>query len=140
MSEKITMPEVNKRRQYSNINVMQIIHYRLPLAGFISILHRVSGALMFLLLPFILFLFDSSLTSESTFVFLQGYVSHPIIKLVILAISWSYLHHFCAGIRHLVMDMHIGLSKEGAAASAKVVFAFSLPLTLLVALKLFGAF
>jgi succinate dehydrogenase / fumarate reductase cytochrome b subunit len=110
------------------------------LAGFISILHRVSGALMFLLLPFILFLFDSSLTSESTFVFLQGYVSHPIIKLVILALSWSYLHHFCAGIRHLVMDMHIGLSKEGAAASAKVVFAFSLPLTLLVALKLFGAF
>jgi succinate dehydrogenase / fumarate reductase cytochrome b subunit len=134
------MPEATKPRRFTNIHVLQIIQYRLPVAGFISILHRVSGALMFLLLPFILFLFDKSITSEISFAFLQGYVSHPLVKLVILAVAWAYLHHFCAGIRHLIMDMHIGLSKEGAAKSARLVFAVSLPLTALVALKLFGAF
>lgn len=134
------MPEATKSRRFTNIHVLQIIRYRLPAAGMISILHRISGALMFLLLPFILYLFDQSITSEISFAYLQGYASHPLVKLAILALAWAYLHHFCAGIRHLVMDMHIGLSKEGAAKSAKIVFAVSLPLTALVALKLFGAF
>lgn len=134
------MPEATKPRRFTNIHVLQIIRYRLPAAGMISILHRISGALMFLLLPFVLYLFDQSITSEISFAYLQGYASHPLVKLAILALAWAYLHHFCAGIRHLVMDMHIGLSKEGAAKSAKIVFAVSLPLTALVALKLFGAF
>lgn len=134
------MPEVTKPRRFTNIHVLQIIRYRLPAAGIISILHRISGALMFLLLPFILFLFDKSVTSELSFAFLQGYASHPLVKLAVLALAWAYLHHFCAGIRHLIMDMHIGLSKEGAAKSATAVLAISLPLTALVALKLFGVF
>lgn len=134
------MSQTAKPRRFTNIHVLQIIRYRLPAAGMISIFHRVSGALLFLLLPFLLFLFDKSITSEISFAFLQGYASHPLVKLVILACAWAYLHHFCAGIRHLVMDLHIGLSKEGAAKSAHIVFAVSLPLTALVALKLFGAF
>lgn len=134
------MPEATTPRRFTNIHVLQIIRYRLPIAGFVSILHRVSGALMFLLLPFILFLFDQSITSETTFEFLKGYASHPLVKLVILALAWSYLHHFCAGIRHLVMDLHIGLSKEEAGKSATIVMVVSLALTALVALKLFGAF
>ncbi len=134
------MPEVTTPRRFTNIHVMQIIRYRLPAAGMVSILHRISGALMFVLLPFILYLFDKSITSEISFGFLQGYVSHPLVKLAILALVWGYLHHFCAGIRHLVMDLHIGLSKEEAAQSAKSVLAISLALTVLVALKLFGAF
>lgn len=134
------MPEATKSRRFTNIHVLQIIRYRLPAAGVISILHRVSGALMFLLLPFILYLFDKSITSELSFAYLEGYASHPLVKLAILGVAWAYLHHFCAGIRHLIMDMHIGLTKEGAAKSAKMVFAVSLPLTALVALKLFGAF
>ncbi len=134
------MSQTTKPRRFTNIHVLQIIRYRLPAAGMISIFHRVSGALLFLLLPFLLFLFDKSITSEISYAFLQGYASHPLVKLVILACAWSYLHHFCAGIRHLIMDLQIGLSKEGAAKSANIVFIVSLPLTALVALKLFGAF
>ena len=128
------------RKRFTNIHIAQIIHYRLPLAGLVSILHRVSGARMFLLLPFILYLFEQSITSEISFAYLQGLVSGWFVKLVILALSWAYLHHFCAGVRHLVMDAHIGLSKEGARQSATAVFAVSVPLALLVALKLFGVF
>jgi len=115
------------------------MNYSLPLAGVVSILHRVSGALMFLLLPFVLYLFEKSITSEISFNYLQGYVRHWSVKLAILALSWAYLHHLCGGIRHLIMDAHIGLTKEGARKSARIVFAVSLPLTALVALKLFGA-
>ncbi len=134
------MPEVATPRRYTNIHVLQIIRYRLPAAGIVSTLHRISGALMFLLLPFILYLFDKSITSEISFEYLKGYVSHPLVKLAVLVVCWGYLQHFCAGIRHLIMDMHIGLTKEEAAKSAKTVLAVSLTLTALVALKLFGAF
>jgi succinate dehydrogenase / fumarate reductase cytochrome b subunit len=133
------MPEPSQKR-FTNINIAQIIRYRLPAAGMVSILHRVSGAMMFLLLPFILYLFDLSITSEISFAYLQGFASHWFVKLMILAISWGYLHHFCGGIRHLIMDAHIGLTKEGSRNSARVVFVVSLPLTLLVAFKLYGAF
>jgi succinate dehydrogenase / fumarate reductase cytochrome b subunit len=128
------------RRQFRNIHVTQILKYRLPLAGLISILHRVSGALMFLLLPFVLYLLDKSLMSEISFDYLKGITSHWFVKLVILALAWAYLHHFCAGIRHLLMDVHMGLDKDSARKSSVAVFAVSLPLTALVALKLFGAF
>jgi succinate dehydrogenase / fumarate reductase cytochrome b subunit len=128
------------RKQFTNIHITQLMNYRLPAAGMVSIFHRISGFLMFLLLPFILYLFEQSITSEISFAHLQGYVSHWLVKLFILALSWAYLHHFCAGIRHLIMDMHIGLSKEGAGKSAMTVFAVSVPLAVLVALKLFGAF
>ena len=128
------------RPQYSNIHVTQLMHYRLPLAGVVSILHRISGALMFLLLPFVLYLLERSITSEISFDYLRGFASQWYIKLIILALSWAYLHHFAAGIRHLFMDMHLGLSKEGSRHSAASVLAISLFLTLLVALKLFGVF
>ncbi|AMO94855.1 succinate dehydrogenase, cytochrome b556 subunit [Collimonas fungivorans] len=128
------------RPQFRNINITQIVGYRLPLAGIISILHRISGLLMFLLLPFILFLLDKSLVSESSFEYFKGFTSNWFVKLVILALSWAYLHHFCAGIRHLVMDNHIGLTKDSARKSAAGVLIISVPLALIVALKLFGAF
>ncbi len=134
------MPEVTTPRRFTNIHVTQIVRYRLPAAGIVSILHRISGAMLFVLLPFILYLFDKSITSEISFSYLQGYASHPLVKLAILAVVWGYLQHFCAGIRHLVMDLHIGLGKHEAALSAKTVIAVSTVLTALVALKLFGAF
>ncbi|RJG05865.1 succinate dehydrogenase, cytochrome b556 subunit [Noviherbaspirillum cavernae] len=132
---------VNKnRRQFGVMRFADVMHYRLPLAGYISILHRVSGALMFFLLPFVLYLLDKSLTSEISFEYLKGFTSHWFAKLLILALVWSYLHHFCAGIRHLFMDFHVGVDKDSARKSSVAVFAVSLPLTALVALKLFGAF
>lgn len=126
------------RPQYSNIHITQLHHYRLPAAGLVSILHRISGALMFLLLPFTLYLLERSLTSESTYDAMRSFASQWYIRLIILALSWAYLHHFLAGIRHLFMDMHYLLSKEGSRNSAITVLALSLFLTLLVALKLFG--
>jgi succinate dehydrogenase / fumarate reductase, cytochrome b subunit len=128
------------RRQFGVMSFAETVHYRLPLAGIVSILHRVSGLLMFALLPFILYLLDKSLTSEISFEYFKGYTSHWLVKLAILALAWSYLHHFCAGVRHLVMDLHIGLDKDSARKSAVGVFAVSLPLAALVALKLFGVF
>jgi succinate dehydrogenase / fumarate reductase cytochrome b subunit len=128
------------RPQYGVMRFTDVMHYRLPLAAYVSILHRISGAIMFLLLPFVLYLLEASLTSESTFEYLKGFASNWFVKLLILALAWSYLHHFCAGIRHLFLDLHIGVDKESGRKSSIGVFAVSVPLTLLVALKLFGAF
>ena len=128
------------RPQYRNIHITQLAGYRLPLAGFVSIMHRISGFLMFLLLPFILFLLDKSLLSETSFESFRNFASHWFVKLVILALSWAYLHHFCAGLRHLVMDLHIGLDKDSARKSAAGVLTISLVLAAVVALKLFGVF
>jgi succinate dehydrogenase / fumarate reductase cytochrome b subunit len=116
------------------------VHYRLPLAGFVSILHRASGALMFLLLPFVLYLLDKSLTSEISFDYFKSFVSHWFVKLVILALVWAYLHHFCAGIRYLFLDFHVGLDKDSARKTSAAVFVVSLSLAVLIALKLFGVF
>ncbi|MFZ6813235.1 succinate dehydrogenase, cytochrome b556 subunit [Undibacterium sp. Rencai35W] len=135
------MSEVVKAKpRFGVMRLIDATGYRLPLAGFVSILHRASGMLMFLLMPFILYLLDKSLTSELSFAVLKNFTSGVFVKLIILAISWAYLHHFCAGIRHLFMDLHIGLNKDSARKSAVGVLAISLPLTALVALKLFGVF
>lgn len=136
------MPEAVKknRPQFRNIHVTQLARYRLPLAGLVSILHRISGALLFLMLPFLLFLLEKSLTSELSFDYFRGIVSHWFVKLVMLALSWAYLHHFCAGVRHLFMDVHIGITKDGSRKSAASVLVVSLLLTALVALKMFGVF
>jgi succinate dehydrogenase / fumarate reductase cytochrome b subunit len=125
---------------YRNINIGQIVAYRLPPAGLISILHRISGFVMFLLLPFVLYLFDRSLTSVGTFNAFKEFTSHWYVKVVILALIWSYLHHFIAGIRHLFMDVHIGLEKESGHNTAIAVLVISLVLWVAFALKTFGVF
>ncbi|MFZ6779546.1 succinate dehydrogenase, cytochrome b556 subunit [Undibacterium sp. Ji83W] len=135
------MSEVVKTKpRFGVMRLIDATGYRLPLAGFVSILHRASGMLMFLLLPFILYLLDKSLTSEATFAELQVLTSGVFVKLVILALSWAYLHHFCAGVRHLLMDLHYGLDKDTARQSAVGVLVTSLVLAALIALKLFGVF
>jgi succinate dehydrogenase / fumarate reductase cytochrome b subunit len=137
------MPEAIKkpRSEFRNIHVFKDLpHYRLPPGGVVSILHRISGFLLFLLLPFTLYLLEKSLMSEISFEHFKGVASHWFVKLVILALVWAYLHHFCAGIRHLIMDAHIAISKDGSHRTAIGVFAVSLPLTVLVGLKLFGVF
>jgi len=129
-----------KRPQFRNIHITQLAGYRLPLAGVVSFMHRVSGFFLFLMLPFILCLLDQSLLSEDTYAAFHGFASHWFVKLIILALSWAYLHHFCAGIRHILMDNHIGVDKVSARKSAVTVLSISITLAVLVALKLFGAF
>jgi len=132
------------RPVYRNIHVTQIVGYRLPPAGIVSILHRVSGALMFLLLPFVIWLFDVSLTSEisyerftSAFVAGVGFLPGWFMKLVALALIWAYLLHFIAGVRHLWMDMTHSVSMVQGQYSALVTLGASGVLTVALGLKLF---
>ena len=138
---------IKQRPVYRNIHVTQILQYRLPPAGIVSILHRVSGALMFLLLPFIVWLMDVSLSSEisyesftSAFSAGIGFVPGWFVKLVVLALIWAYLHHFIAGVRHLWMDMTHSVTKEQGHSSAVVTLASSVVLTVALGAKLFGLF
>ena len=101
-----------KRKQFRNIRIDQILTYRLPAAGVMSILHRISGAGLFLLLPFLIYLLDMSLKSPTDFSKISELISHPIAFVAISGIIWAVIHHFLAGIRHLMLDMHIGLSNE----------------------------
>lgn len=139
-SQSTLLPKARSRPEFRNIHVAQIVRYRLPPAGLVSILHRVSGAALFLLLPLLLWLFDLSLTSELSFVRLREVGSNWFVKLVLLGLVWAFLHHLAAGIRYLVLDLHIGLDKGPSRASALAVFAVSLLLTLIAALKIFGVF
>jgi len=132
---------------YRNIHVSQLLSYRLPPAGVVSILHRVSGALMFLLLPFVIWLFDQSVTSEmsfevfaSAFVAGIGFVPGWFVKLVVLALIWAYLHHAIAGVRHLWMDATHSVTKEQGRSTAIATLALSVVLTLALGAKLFGLY
>ncbi|MFC0401658.1 succinate dehydrogenase, cytochrome b556 subunit [Paraburkholderia rhizosphaerae] len=138
MAEAVKKP----RPEFRNIGIGQILTaYRLPLAGRVSILHRVSGALLFIFLPFLLYLFDQSLTSELSFEVFKVFLSNILVKLITLVLAWAFLFHFCAGIRHLLMDTnHNAVSKEKGKSTSVVVFVVSSLLTLAFALKLFGAF
>ena len=146
MSELAT-PLAKKRREFRNINAFTDLRtYRLPAAGIVSILHRVSGALMFFLMPFIIWMFDTSISSEISFArfkaaFNIGMLGLPglIWKLVALALIWAYLHHSIAGLRHLWSDTHhSAVTREFGKNSALVTLGLSLTLTVVLGAKLFG--
>lgn len=133
--------------QYRNINALtDLPTYRLPTAGWVSILHRVSGFLMFLLLPFIIWMFDTSISSEISFqrftlAFSKGMLGLPGVfwKLLALLLIWAYLHHFTAGLRHLWMDIsHNAVEKQFSKVSAQVTLVVSLGLTAALGAKFFG--
>jgi succinate dehydrogenase / fumarate reductase cytochrome b subunit len=136
------------RPEFRNINAFKDLRtYRLPPAGWVSILHRISGALMFVLMPFIIWMFDTSVSSEFSFArfkaaFNVGMLGIPGIlwKLAVLALIWAYLHHFMAGLRHLWMDARHAVSKEFGKSSALVTLGLSIGLTIILGLKLFGAY
>ena len=144
------MTELAKKRpEFRNINAFSDLPtYRLPAAGWVSILHRVSGVLMFVLMPFIIWMFDTSLSSEISFArfrsaFNNGlwFIPGVLIKLVALALIWAYLHHFIAGVRHLWMDVsHAAVSKEFGMKSAQFTLIASLLLTVILGAKLFGLY
>ena len=118
-----------KKKRPKNLDLPTI---RLPLPGILSILHRVSGAGIFLLLPFLLWLFQGSLVSPETFASIRSVVAHPLAKIVLFGLLWFYMHHFCAGIRYLLLDLHKGVELDAARLSSKIVFAVSIVLTLII--------
>ena len=140
------MTVAQKRPEFRNINAFKDLPtYRLPAAGIVSILHRISGVLMFVLLPLVIWIFDTSVSSEISFgrfraAFNVG-AGGVILKLVALALIWAYLHHFIAGVRHLLMDVsHAAVTKERGASSAKFTLIASLVLTVILGAKLFGLY
>ena len=146
MADKIA-PTVKTPGTFTNIHITDIVSYRLPAAGWVSILHRVSGALLFLLLPLAVWLFDTSVTSEMSFerfraAFLSGigFVPGWFIKLLVLGLIWGYITHFIAGVRHIWMDVTHSVSKQQGRVSANVTLVLSLLLTLVCAAKLFGLY
>jgi succinate dehydrogenase / fumarate reductase, cytochrome b subunit len=140
------MTVAHKRPEFRNIHAFKDLPtYRLPAAGIVSILHRISGVLMFVLLPLVIWIFDTSVSSEISFgrfraAFNVG-AGGVILKLVALALLWAYLHHFIAGVRHLLMDVsHAAVTKERGASSAKFTLIASLVLTVVLGAKLFGLY
>lgn len=137
-----------KRPEFYNIDGKSLISYRWPLASIASGMHRVSGAIMFFLMPFIIWMFDNSISSEISFLkfkaaFNEGMLGVPgfIWKLLVLALIWAGLHHFIAGMRHLWMDTHLEQgSKDFARQTAAAVLVLTLTLTLVLGAKLFGLY
>jgi succinate dehydrogenase / fumarate reductase cytochrome b subunit len=109
---------------------LNLLKIRLPVPGVISIMHRVSGAALFLLIPVLLYLLQLSLASERGFAAIRGALTTPLAKLALIALLWGFLHHFCAGIRYLVLDLDIGTDLPAARASSWAVLAASILLTL----------
>ena len=115
------------------LNLLQI---RLPLPGVVSIMHRISGAVLFLALPLLLWWLQQSLMSFNTFTALKAAFSHWFIKLLIIGLLWGYLHHLCAGIRHLVLDLDVGTELSTARMSSKLVLGVSITLTIVIGVLL----
>ena len=148
MTELATSSKL-KRPEFRNINAFKdLTTYRMAPAAWVSILHRASGAIMFVLMPFIIWMFDTSLSSEISFSRFKaafnsglGFVPGAFIKLTALALIWAYLHHFMAGLRHLWMDVsHDAVTKEFGKRSALLTLVLSLGLTVVLGAKLFGLY
>ena len=148
MSELATSA-TKKRPEFRNINAFtDLPSYRLPVAGIVSILHRISGVIMFFLMPFIIWMFDSSISSDISFSKFKSAFNVDMLglpgvfwKLVALALIWAYLHHLIAGLRHLWMDTHHdAVSKEFGKSSAIFTLTVSIGLTIVLGAKLFGMY
>jgi succinate dehydrogenase / fumarate reductase cytochrome b subunit len=145
---ELATPSRPKRPEFRNINAFKDLpSYRWPLAAIVSGMHRISGLFMFLLLPFIIWLFDTSVSSEYSYARFSaafgvglGWLPGWFIKLVALGLIWAYLHHIIAGLRHLWMDVAHAVSKESGRRSAVVTLVLSLGLTAVLGAKLFGLY
>jgi succinate dehydrogenase / fumarate reductase, cytochrome b subunit len=112
---------------------LDLTKIRLPLPGIVSILHRVSGAALFLIgIPFLLWVLSCSLANQQGYDAWRDTFDHPLVKLIVIGFLWAYLHHFFAGLRFLMLDLHKGISLPAARASSKLVLIVSLALTLIL--------
>jgi succinate dehydrogenase / fumarate reductase cytochrome b subunit len=116
---------------------LDLLSIRQPLPAIVSILHRISGAVLFLVgIPLVLWTVQRALASPEGWTQMRDALNHPLAKLVLLGIAWSYFHHFIAGIRHLIMDLHIGMDLPSARLWSVVTLVLGILLTLGVAIKL----
>lgn len=137
-----------ERPVFRNIDFANLRTLRWPLASLASGMHRVSGAFLFLMMPFIIWMFDKSISSEISYArftatFRTGMWGAPgfLWKLLALGMIWASLHHFIAGLRHLWMDTHHHhVTKDFGRQSAAVVLVLTLGLTLVLGAKLFDLY
>jgi succinate dehydrogenase / fumarate reductase cytochrome b subunit len=153
MSESATNT-TKTRPEFRNIDFASLSSYRWPLASIASGMHRISGAILFFLMPFIIWMFDKSISSEVSFSKFKAAFNAPafheaallglpgfIWKLVALGLIWASLHHFIAGIRHLWMDTHHHhVTKDFGRQTAAAVMVLTLSLTAVLGAKLFGLY
>ena len=105
------------------------LRIRLPIPGLLSILHRISGLGLFLFLPLLLWLFQSSLTSPDSYVRYRAAFANPLVKLILIGLLWAFLHHLLAGLRFLALDVHYGTDLPTARATSWVVLVTAIVLT-----------
>jgi succinate dehydrogenase / fumarate reductase cytochrome b subunit len=121
-----------QRPKYYDLNLAH-----LPAPGLVSIFHRISGAFLFFpVIPALLYLMQATLGSEAGWMHWKSFLAQPAVKVILLGFVWLYLHHFFAGIRYLLLDMHVGIAKESARGSAKLVFVLGAVATLLLGWRL----
>ena len=135
MSEAAVKPVRKPRPKYLNLQAL-IFEIRMPVSAWVSILHRISGALLFVALVWLLWMLDRSLSSEASFEKIRHYAGLWPVKLSLLALVWAFCHHFCAGIRYLFLDLDKGLDKETARLTGWIALAAGLALTALIGWKL----
>ena len=117
---------------------LDLLRIHLPLPGWVSILHRVSGALLFAALPLGVWALSVSLAGEAGFQRMAGLAAHPLAKLGVLVLVWAFAHHFFAGLRHLALDLHWGVELRRARLSSLAVLLASALATLVAAWRLFA--
>jgi succinate dehydrogenase / fumarate reductase, cytochrome b subunit len=145
---ELTPAAKKARPEFRNIHAFNDLPgYRWPLAALVSGMHRASGLILFLLMPFVIWMFDTSVSSEISFarfvsVFQHGvgFLPGALVKLIALGLIWAYLHHFFAGLRHIRMDIFHTVSKEAGKRTAMITLVLSLGLTAILGAKLFGLY
>lgn len=130
------MPDTDFAMNNKRPKHLALHQIKLPLPGIVSFLHRISGLLLFFALPVLLLMLQYSLRSIETYTELLGTLAHPLFKLVLLGLLWAFLHHFCAGLRYLAIDLDYGVKLAQARASSMLVLVVSLVLTALFGAKL----
>ena len=100
---------------------LNLFKIRLPSTGIVSFAHRVTGVLLFLAVPFSIYLLDLSVTSEQRFEDAAQLLQHPLMQIILLFLVWSLVHHFLAGIRYLLLDLDIAIEKFSSTVSAWIV-------------------
>ncbi len=122
----------HKRPKYLNL-----LEFRHPMPSVVSILHRISGVLLFFPgIPLLLCGLQLLLQSPQSFEILQGFLNNPIIKLLLLLPLWFFLHHLCTGVRHLLLDIQVGITLEQARTGSKLVLIAGFVLTIVTGLML----
>jgi len=111
---------------------LDLAKIRLPVPGFVSILHRISGAALFLFAGVLLYLFQESLQSPESYVRFRALADHWFVKLFLIGMLWALLHHFFAGLRFLLLDVHVFGELRQARATSWVVLGLSLALTVVL--------